>query len=84
VTVDTSSISGTGGSLDFNLNPGPLVTQAASLQVLGFASDGSVAGSPTLTGGVSGAFPSTLTYNDGTGFNDYFQGFRAGTRWCSR
>ena len=34
VTVDTSSISGTAGSLDFNFNPGPLVTQAASLQIL--------------------------------------------------
>ena len=30
VSVDTSSISGTAGSLDFNFNPGPLVTQPAS------------------------------------------------------
>ena len=43
VSVDTSSISGTAGSLDFNFNPGPLVSQAASLQVLGFASDGTLA-----------------------------------------
>jgi len=34
--VDTSSIAGTAGSLDFNFNPGPLVTQAAALQVLVF------------------------------------------------
>ena len=44
VTVDTSSISGMAGSLDFNFNPGPLVTQAASLQLLNFTSDGTLAG----------------------------------------
>ena len=50
VAVDTSSIFGTAGSLDFNFNPGPLVTQPASLQILDFTSDGTLAGSPTLTG----------------------------------
>jgi hypothetical protein len=59
VNVDTSSISGTAGSLDFNFNPGPLATQAASLQILDFTSDGVPAGSPTLTGDVAGALPAT-------------------------
>jgi len=36
VTVDTSSIAGTMGSLDFNFNPGPFVTQTASAQILNF------------------------------------------------
>jgi hypothetical protein len=40
VTVNTSSITGTAGSLDFSFNPGPLLSQAASLQILGFASNG--------------------------------------------
>ena len=44
VTVDTSSIKGTAGSLDFNFNPGPFTTQAASLQILNFAGDGSLSG----------------------------------------
>jgi hypothetical protein len=79
VTVSTSSITGTAGSLDFNFNPGPLVTQAASLQMLGFSSDGSLAVGPTLTGDVSGALPSTVTFDNGTGFNDYFQGFTYGS-----
>ena len=80
VTVDTSSITGTAGSLDFNFNPGPLVvTQAASLQILNFSSDGSPTGSPTLTGDVAGALPGTLTFDNGTGFNDYFQDFTFGT-----
>jgi hypothetical protein len=79
VTVDTSSISGTVGSLDFNFNPGPLVSQSASLQILGFTSNGTLAGSPTLTGDVSGALPATLTFDNGTGFNDYFEGFTFGS-----
>src|ERR1019366_4129237 len=85
VTVDTSSISGTAGSLDFNFNPGPLVTQAASLQILNFVSDGSLANCAANvqgfcpTGDVSGTLPATLTFDNGTGFNDYFDGFTFGT-----
>jgi len=75
VTVNTSSIAGDQGSLDFNFNPGPLETQAASLQILGFSSDGSLAGSPQLAGDVSGTLPSTVTFDNETGFNDYFDGF---------
>lgn len=79
VTVNTSSIAGDQGSLDFNFNPGPLETQAAALQILGFSSDGSLAGSPQLTGDVSGVLPSTLTFDNSTGFNDYFDGFTYGS-----
>ena len=78
VNVDTSSLLGSTGSLDFNFEPGPLVSQAASLQVLGFASDGALACSPTLSGDVSGALPATLTFDNATGFNDYFEGFTFG------
>jgi hypothetical protein len=76
VTVDTSSISGTAGSLDFNFNPGPLVTQAASLQILNFTSNGALAGTPTLIGDVAGTLPTTLSFDNGTAFNDYFEGFK--------
>jgi len=79
VTVDTSSIAGTAGSFDLNFNPGPLITQAASLQILNFAGNGSLAGGPVLTGNVSGALPTTLTFDNGTAFNDYFQGFKFGS-----
>ena len=79
VTVDTSSIAGTAGSLDLNFNPGPLVTQAANLRILNFASNGTLPGSPSLTGDVSGALPGTLTFDNGTGFNDYFEGFTYGS-----
>src|SRR5271165_585454 len=79
VTVDTSSIFSTAGSLDFNFNPGPLVTQAASLQILSFSGNGSLAGGPSLTGDVSGALPATVTFDNGSGFNDYFEGFTYGS-----
>jgi hypothetical protein len=80
VTVDSSSIAGTAGSLDFNFNPGPLVTQSASLQVLNFTSDGTLAGNcPCGTGDVSGQLPGILTFDNGTAFNDYFDDFTYGT-----
>jgi hypothetical protein len=80
VTINTSSISGTTGSLDFNFNPGSLVTQSASVEILDFSSTGgALAGSPTLTGDASGALPGTVTLDNGTGFNDYFEGFTFGS-----
>ena len=79
VTVDTSSISGDAGSLDFNFNPGPLTTQAANLQILNFAGDGTLAGGPSLTGDVAGTLPATLTFDNGTAFNDYFEDFIFGS-----
>ena len=79
VTINTSNISGTVGSLDFNFNPGPLVTQAASLQILSFSSNGTLTGSPSRVGNASGTLPTTLTFDNGTGFNDYFQGFTFGS-----
>jgi hypothetical protein len=79
VTVNTSSIAGDQGSLDFNFNPGPLETQPASLQILGFSSDGSLVGGPELNGDVNGALPSIVTLDNGTGYNDYFEGFTYGS-----
>jgi hypothetical protein len=79
VTVNTSSISGTAGSLDFNFNPGS-VSQLAQLQILTFSSDGTLAGNcPCITGDVTGQLPSTLTFTNDTGFNDYFDDFTYGT-----
>src|ERR1039458_8079270 len=85
VTVNTSSISGTMGSLDFNFNPVPLATQPASLQILNFTSDGTLVNCAANvqgfcpTGGVSGLLPGTVTFNNGASFNDYFDGFTFGS-----
>jgi hypothetical protein len=75
VAVDTSSISGTTGSIDFNFNPGPLTSQAASVQIENFTSGGSTSGSPVTTGDASGTLPGTLTLDNGTPFNDFFTAF---------
>jgi hypothetical protein len=85
VTVNTSSITGTMGSLDFQFNPGPLISQAADLQILGFSTNGTLADCASNVqgfcpaGDVSGALPGTLTFDNGTGFNDYFDDFTYGT-----
>lgn len=85
VTVDTSSIFGTAGSLDFNFNPGPLVIQAASLQILNFTSNGTLVNCAANvqgfcpTGDVSGQLPATVTFDNGTVFNDYFDDFTFGS-----
>src|ERR1017187_5912748 len=78
VTVDTSSILGTAGSLDFNFNPGPLGSQAASLQILNFVGDGTLVNCAANvqgfcpTGHVTGTLPGTLNFDNGAAFNDYF------------
>lgn len=84
VTINTSFPAGTAGALDFNFNPGPLVTQGGDLQILTFSSDGSLQNCAANvqgfcnTGDVSGTLPGTLTFDNGTAFNDYFNGFTFG------
>ena len=80
VNVDTSSVSGTAGSLDFQFNPGPLApVQAAFLDVASFSSDGTLTPPASPIGDVSGTLPATITFDNGTGFNDYFEGFTFGS-----
>ena len=80
VAIDTSSISGTQGSVDLNFNPGPLGAQLALAQVTNFTTDGTFEDDcPCATGNVSGTLPGTLVLNNGSGFNDYFDGFAFGS-----
>jgi len=78
-SVDTSSISGTAGSLDFNFNPGPFTSQLALADIQNFSTDGTLVGSPVVTGDVSGTLPSTVTLDNGSALNDYFQAFTFGS-----
>ncbi|MGZ8217239.1 NF038129 family PEP-CTERM protein [Methylomagnum sp.] len=78
VSVDTSSLSGD-GSLDFQFNPGALDSQSATLQILNFSTDGALLPGPALSGNVSGNLPTTLTFDNGGAFNDYFQGITYGS-----
>lgn len=79
VTVNTSSISGDAGSLDFQFNPGPLVSEPATLQILNFDSDGTLNPPGVPTGDVTGTLPGTLSFDNLTAFNDYFEDFTYGT-----
>lgn len=78
VNINTSSISGTAGSLDFQFNPGSFVSQSASLQILDFTTDGTLVPSAMPTGDVTGILPNTLAFDNGTTFNDYFEAFTFG------
>lgn len=80
VSVNTSSIAGTTGSLDFQFDPGPLVSQTASIEIRNFVTDGTLIGVPSTIGDAAGgALPSVLSFDNATQLNDYFQGFRFGT-----
>ena len=63
----------------------PLMTQAASLQILDFMSDGTLTACAANiqgfcpTGDATGTLPSTLTFDNGTVFNDYFDDLTFGT-----
>ena len=78
VTVNTGAISGTSGFLDFSFAPGN-GSQAAFVSIGSFIPGGSLFGSPVVHGGVSGVLPGTVTIDNSTAFNDYFQGFHFGT-----
>jgi opacity protein-like surface antigen len=79
VTVNTSSINGQSGYLDFSLLPSAFDSQLATVQVLNFGTDGVVSANPAfLTGDASGMLPGTISLDNATFFNDYFQDFTFG------
>jgi hypothetical protein len=80
-TLNTSSIAGTTGSLDFALNPGAGSDQSLTALVSGFSSDGSYLGSQTKTGDVTGGPVTTgnpLTLNSTLADNDDLETFTYG------
>jgi hypothetical protein len=79
VSVDTSPISTQGGFLDFQFNPGDSSAEAATASVTLFQTVGGILSQPaSLTGDAAGSLPGALTLNNGTSFNDAFQGFTFG------
>jgi hypothetical protein len=79
VTANTSAISGQSGYLDLQFEPGPSATNLATATVTHFSGTGALSGSATRTGDVTGQLPSTLSFDNQTVFNDYFQGINFGT-----
>jgi hypothetical protein len=82
VTVDTSAVNTTSGFLDFQFNPGSSDSQPATAQITKFiAGGGALAGSPSVSGDVTGTLPATVTMVNESlpvAFNDYFQPFTFG------
>ena len=79
VTINTSSISGGSYFIDVQLNPGDQSSQALTAVVGSFnLGTGSLAGSPSVIGDVTGTLPGSLTLVNSTFFNDYYEGFTAG------
>lgn len=77
--IDTSTLAGTTGSVDFNFEPGPFGSRQATAQIVGFGGDGTTSGSAIITGEVSGSLPGNLRFDNGTAYNDYFQSIRYGS-----
>ena len=64
LAVNTSSISGTNGSIDFQFNAGNGETQAATVTLLNLT--GGTLGSETNTGEVSGTLPAAVMIGTNT------------------
>jgi hypothetical protein len=79
VTADTSSLLGQNGYLDLQFEPGPVGTNPANAVVTQFTTNGALSGPASLTGDVTGQLPATLSFDNQTVFNDYFQTVQFGT-----
>jgi len=79
VSVNTAAISGQNGNLDVQFNPGGRSAESATATVTNFQTVGGIlASSVILTGDATGSLPGTLTLDNGTAYNDVFQGFTYG------
>jgi hypothetical protein len=78
VLVNTSSISGVAGNLDFQFNPGPFPADPSFVAISAFDSNGTLGGLPSTLGAVSGALPAITIHNTGA-FNDYADSFSFGS-----
>jgi hypothetical protein len=76
VSVDTSSLAGMGGNLDFQFAPGVPTPLPATATIYGFTG-GAVSGAPTTFGSVTGSLPGSLII-DNSAAGDYFQPFTYG------
>ena len=73
ITVNTSSLQGTSGYLDFQFNPGNTPFDAASATISGFTTDGTLMGALPNIGAVSGALPGPVVINNTDVLNEYTQ-----------
>jgi len=78
ITVDTSSQLANMGWIEFQFNGSPSGSQPADAEISNFATDGTIIPPPQLTGDASGALPGTVSMDNGTNFDDYFEALTFG------
>lgn len=78
VTVDTSSLTGTAGYLDLQLNPADTSAPAAVVDVANLQGNLTLLAMPDVFGEVTGVLPSMVTLTNSAAFNDYFQSVQFG------
>ncbi len=78
VTLDTSSLLGTGSTLTFDLISGG-GTQSNTTSILDFSTDGTLLPGGVNSGSVSGALPGTVILNNASFFNELQQGITLGS-----
>ena len=80
VSVDTSTISGTTGSIDFQFNPGSLGYQAATVQIANLAG-GTYGGTQQDFGGATGGpYPNAISLTNSAADNEDFETFTFGNK----
>lgn len=72
VKVDTSSLKGTAGFLDFTFAGGIPTPPAATLAISGFTSDATL-GTSFVSGTANGFLTSQVTMDNSPGYNDFYQ-----------
>ena len=78
VTVNTSSLKGTTGQVDFQFNPAMTPVAIYTDTISGFTSTGTLSGTPTTTGSATGSLPGPVTLTNNSPYNDYYQTFTFG------
>ena len=78
VTVDTSSVSGTTGYLDFQFNPNNPTSQAAVASITGFTGGTLGAVVPPLDPNITGTLPALMTMNNSAALVEAYQVFTYG------
>ncbi len=78
VTVDTSSLVGTGATLTFDFIAGG-GTQSNSVSISNFSTDGTLLPGGVNSGSVSGSLSTTATLTNGSFFNELQQGILLGS-----
>jgi PEP-CTERM motif len=79
VEVNTASIEGTSGYLDFQFNPANSSALAATTAVTNFRTDGTVGSQVYQFGDASGTLPGVLSFGNGTALNELTFAFTYGT-----